>query len=77
MLEKERIRCLITPNPDHKDKELLDINSKKQVVANNQGRSPYQGAQLKVVSVNHKLQKKDPVFHNQCDDEEDEQMQQL
>ena len=69
ILEKERIRSLITPNPDNKEKELLDINSKKQVVANNKGLSPYQGGILKVVSVNHKLQKKDPVFQNQCNDD--------
>ena len=40
-LEKEKIRSLITPNPDAKEKELLNVNSKKQVVANNEGRSPY------------------------------------
>ena len=68
-LEKEKIRSLITPNPDQRAKELLNVASKSQVVANGDGRSPYQGAQLRVVSVNHKQQKKDPVFQHQCNEE--------
>ena len=68
-LEKEKIRSLITPNPDQRAKELLNVDSKSQVVANGDGRSPYQGAQLRVVSVNHKQQKKDPVFQHQCNEE--------
>lgn len=35
MLDKERIRSLITPNPDARDRELLGVDSKKQFVANN------------------------------------------
>lgn len=67
--EKEKIRSLITPNPDHREQELLDNQSKKRVTANNDGRSPFKGAQLRVVSINHKKQKKDPVFEQQDDEE--------
>ena len=42
--QKEKIRSLITPDPDQKEQELLDNNSKKEVVANAHGRSPYKGA---------------------------------
>ena len=52
--QKEKIRSLITPDPDRKEQELLNNQSKKDVVANANGRSPYKGAQLRVISVNHK-----------------------
>ena len=63
--QKEHIRCLITPNAQDQN----DNDSKPDQIQNEDGRSPYQGAQLKVVSVNHKNAGNDPVFviHNQDD----------
>ena len=66
--QKEKIRSLITPDPDQKEQDLLNNSSKKDVVANAEGRSPYKGAQLRVISVNHKMQKYDPVFEEECSD---------
>ena len=55
--QKERIRSIITPNGDPQDSSKR-INT----IKNADGRSPYAGAQLKVVSINHKNQSQDPVF---------------
>lgn len=69
--QKEKIRSLITPDPDRKEQEMLNIGSRQEVVANAIGRSPYCGAQLKVVSVNHRKQKNDPIFENKCNELDD------
>lgn len=63
--QKERIRSIITPDVNKKEEELL--GGKPQVVGNSEGRSPYNGAQLRVVSVNHKKNKKDAIFDNKPD----------
>ena len=39
-------------------------------MANDGGKCPYNGAQLKVASVNHKKQKNDSVFKSQLSDNE-------
>ena len=49
--EKDLIRDIVTPNIQ--GNELL---------SNDEGRSAFNGAVLKVVSLNHKNQSKDPVF---------------
>lgn len=43
------------------------LGGKQKVVGNADGRSPYNGAQLKVVSVNHKKNKKDAIFEGQAE----------
>lgn len=55
--QKERIRSIITPNGDPQD-----LAKRIETIKNKDGRSPYAGAQLKVVSINHKNQSQDPVF---------------
>lgn len=44
----------------------------QNVVKNQDGRSPFQGAQLKVVSVNHKRQGANPIFDKHRKDSSDE-----
>lgn len=66
MQQKERIRSLITPGDDMKEKnKKLDPGLHENLIENNEGRSPFEGAKFKVVSVNHKKQGANPVFDNQ------------
>ena len=58
--QKERIRSIITPDIDQRDEILL--GGKHNVINNSDGRSPFNGVQLKVISLNHKKNKNDPVF---------------
>lgn len=62
--QKERIRSLITPGDEvGQNNSLLDKDCRREMVVKNQdGRSPYRGAQLKVVSINHRKQGADPIF---------------
>ena len=50
--QKERIRSIITPDIDQRDEILL--GGKHNVINNSDGRSPFNGVQLKVISLNHK-----------------------
>ena len=58
--QKERIRSIITPDIDQRDEILL--GGKHNVINNSDGRSPFNRVQLKVISLNHKKNKNDPVF---------------
>ena len=58
--QKERIRSIITPDVDSRSEQLL--GGKPSVVGNSDGRSPYNGAALRVVSLNHKKNKKEAIF---------------
>ena len=60
--QKERIRSLITPGEPEKNAGCDALGLQKKDIANNDGRSPYQGAQLRVVSVNHRKQGENPIF---------------
>ena len=64
LIQKERIRSIITPGCDKQsEKEAQEKAEGHQHLAQNEyGRSPYSGAQLKAVSINHKNVKQDPVF---------------
>lgn len=67
MQQKERIRSLITPGDEVGNRNsLLDGGCVKEaVVKNSDGRSPYRGAALRVVSINHRKQGADPVFEKE------------
>ena len=54
--QKERIRSIITPGNDAQKAEnkALDPGAGQNAVEAEDGRSPYQGAQLQVVSINQK-----------------------
>ena len=77
LIQKERIRSLITPDEPIRQHERIQqaVGEKKDVIGNHAGRSPYSGAQLKVVSVNHKNQKNDPVFAGQLQNDNGKKME--
>ena len=62
LIQKERIRSIITPGCDDKDKGADKAEGHKVVAQNDNGRSPFQGAKLSAISINHKNVKQDPVF---------------
>ena len=66
--QKERIRSLITPDED-KSGDKNSLGGKIGQLGNKDGRSPYQGAQLNVVSINHKKNGANPVFDPQSNGE--------
>ena len=51
--QKERIRSIITPGNDAEKakNKALDPGAESKVIQDKDGRSPYDGAQLKVVSI--------------------------
>ncbi len=63
--QKERIRSLITPDEDKSEGKNSLGGKVGGQLGDKDSRSPYQGAQLNVVSINHKKNGANPIFDPQ------------